>query len=263
MMPLRHPNQGRLPLLECIELRDVTFTYPTAERPALFNVSLKIAARTTVGFVGRTGAGKTTLVDIIIGLLAPQQGEIEVDGIRITADNIRDWQQSIGYVPQHIFLADDTIASNIAFGVSPKKIDMEIVESASRNADLHEFIVDELPQGYATRVGERGVRLSGGQRQRIGIARALYHDPDVLVLDEATSALDNVTESVVMRAVRNLAHSKTILIIAHRLSTVRVCDQLFLLEHGKLKSVGTYDDLRKRDKAFSKLAAQETFLPRA
>jgi ABC-type multidrug transport system fused ATPase/permease subunit len=247
-------SRKSLPLRDCIDLHGITFTYPTAERPTLVDISLKIGARTTVGFIGRTGAGKTTLVDVILGLLEPQQGEVKVDGTLLTAENIRDWQQAIGYVPQVIFLTDDTVAGNIAFGVPPHKVDMQAVERASRIAELHEFVTQELPREYATMVGERGVRLSGGQRQRVGIARALYHDPDVLVLDEATSALDNLTERAVMDAVRNLTHQKTVLIIAHRLSTVRACDQLLLLERGRLKAVGTYDDLLKADKAFRQMA---------
>jgi ABC-type multidrug transport system fused ATPase/permease subunit len=259
-LPLQDSTR-RLSLHESIELQRVTFTYPKAERPALDDISLQIPVRTAVGFVGRTGAGKTTLVDTIIGLLEPQQGEVKVDGTRIVANNVRDWQQAIGYVPQHIFLADDTLAANIAFGVAPHKIDMQTVERVSRIAELHSFVMQETPLGYMTRVGERGVRLSGGQRQRIGIARALYHDPDVLVFDEATSALDNLTERAVIDAMRNLAQQKTILIIAHRLSTVRACDQLFLLDHGQLKAVGNYDELVESDKTFSQMAAQESLQP--
>jgi ABC-type multidrug transport system fused ATPase/permease subunit len=183
-----------------------------------------------------------------------------IDGTVIEAHNVREWQQTIGYVPQHIFLADDTVAANIAFGVPPNKIDMQTVERVARIAELHSFVAEELPQGYMTRVGERGVRLSGGQRQRIGIARALYHEPEVLVFDEATSALDNLTERAVMDAMQNLTHQKTILIIAHRLSTVRACDQLLLLDHGKIKAVGTYDELVKADKAFFQ-AEQEYLQP--
>ena len=243
-----------LPLRQRLELRNVTYTYPNAERPALSNLSLTIPAKSTVGFVGSTGAGKTTIVDVILGLLEPQKGEIVVDGVSITSENYHCWRQSIGYVPQHIFLADESVAANIALGAPPNKIDMQAVEEAARVAELHDFVIRELPQEYQTKVGERGVRLSGGQRQRIGIARALYHDPDVLLLDEATSALDNITERAVIDAVRNLAHRKTILIIAHRLTTVRICDELFLLERGRLKAQGTYSDLRKADREFRQMA---------
>jgi ABC-type multidrug transport system fused ATPase/permease subunit len=255
-------RKDRLPLRDQIQLRDITFTYPKADRASLQDISLTIASRTTVGFVGSTGSGKTTLVDVVLGLLAPQQGELTVDGTLITADNVGAWQQAIGYVPQQIFLADETVAGNIAFGVPPHEIDMKAVECAARIANLHDFIMDELPQKYETKVGERGVRLSGGQRQRVGIARALYHDPDVLVLDEATSALDNLTERAVMDAVHNLSHQKTVLIIAHRLSTVQTCDRLFLLDHGRLKAVGTYDELLKADPAFRRMASHEEFQER-
>jgi ABC-type multidrug transport system fused ATPase/permease subunit len=208
-----------------------------------------------VGFVGATGAGKSTLVDVILGLLEPQKGEILIDGRPLGRENIRAWQRAIGYVPQHNFLVNDTVAANIAFGVSPEKIEMPAVELASRYAELHEFVENELPQGYNTVIGERGVRLSGGQRQRIAIARALYNDPDVLVLDEATSALDNLTEKAIMDALRNLSHVKTILLIAHRLSTVRACDHIFLLAHGRLKSTGTFEELLAHDGNFKKLAS--------
>ncbi len=230
-------------LRERLELVDLHYGYPQSERSALTGLGLCIPARSTVGIVGGTGAGKTTAVDLILGLLTPRQGAILVDGEPITAANLRAWQDSIGYVPQQIFLTDDSVASNIAFGITPDKIDHAAVERAARIAELHEFVVEELPQGYATLVGERGVRLSGGQRQRIGIARALYHDPDVLIMDEATSALDNVTERAVMDAVHNIGHAKTIILIAHRLSTVRECDTIFMLEHGRLVAQGSYDQL--------------------
>jgi ABC-type multidrug transport system fused ATPase/permease subunit len=242
------------PLRERLELRDVTYTYPRSDRPALAGVTLSIPARTTVGFVGATGAGKTTIVDVILGLLEPQYGRVLADGIPICRDNVRAWQQAIGYVPQHNFLINDTVAANIAFGVPPHKIDMRAVERASRYAELHAFVTDQLPQDYQTIIGERGTRLSGGQRQRIAIARALYHDPDVLVLDEATSALDNVTERAIMDALHNLAHVKTILLIAHRMSTVRACDCIFFLADGRLEAVGSFDELLMQDAGFEKLA---------
>jgi ABC-type bacteriocin/lantibiotic exporter with double-glycine peptidase domain len=243
-----------LPLHRQLELRGVTYAYPNATRPALDDISLSIAARTTIGFVGATGAGKTTLVDVVLGLLEPQNGEILVDGTSIHPNHVRAWQRSIGYVPQQIFLADDTVAGNIAFGVPREKIDMQAVERAAKCAELHAFVLEGLPHGYQTEVGERGVRLSGGQRQRIGIARALYHDPEVLVFDEATSALDNLTERAVMDAIHNLTHVKTILVIAHRLSTVRPCEQIFFLERGRLRAVGTYDQLLAGDPIFQGLA---------
>jgi ABC-type multidrug transport system fused ATPase/permease subunit len=217
-------------------------------------LALEIPAFTTVGLVGATGSGKTTTVDIILGLLEPQAGQLRVDGAPITAENRRAWQRSLGYVPQQIFLADDTVAANIAFGIPKNQIDREAVERAARIANLHDFVTLEMPQGYSTVVGERGIRLSGGQRQRIGIARALYHRPQVLILDEATSALDNLTEQAVMEAVHALGHEITIILIAHRLSTVRDCDHIYLLEKGQLTAQGTYDELVAGNKRFRRMA---------
>ena len=177
--------------------------------------------------------------------------DIEIDGIDLTNRNLRSWQRSLGYVPQHIYLADDTIAANIAFGVDPKDINQEAVEKASKIAKLHDFVKSELPQQYNTKIGERGIRLSGGQRQRIGIARALYKNPKVLILDEATSALDNNTEKAVMDAVINLNKEITIILIAHRLSTVKKCDKIYFLDKGELKAQGNYDELIKINKNFS------------
>lgn len=226
-----------------IELRDIFYTYPKTELPILKDFNLKIKAKTTVALVGSTGAGKTTIIDLILGLLIPEEGELLVDDIPITENNMRAWQSGIGYVSQHIFLFDDTVKGNIALGIPEEEIDMAAVESAARVAELHDFVIDEMPQGYDTMVGERGVRLSGGQRQRIGIARALYIDPEVLILDEATSALDNLTERAVMDSVHTLGKKKTIILIAHRLTTVRGCDTIFFLEHGRLVASGTYDEL--------------------
>lgn len=223
-----------MPLRRAIELRDVSFAYPNAERPALREITLTIPMHATVGIVGKTGAGKSTLVDLILGLLEPQEGRLLVDGAPIGPHNVRAWQRSIGYVPQSIFLADESIASNIAFGTPPEQINIAAVERAARMASLHEFVASELPQGYDTPIGERGVRLSGGQRQRVGIARALYHDPEVLVLDEATSALDTLTEQAVMESVRSLSRRKTIILIAHRLTTVEECDVVFVVDNGHL-----------------------------
>ncbi|MCF8095710.1 MAG: ABC transporter ATP-binding protein/permease [Desulfobacteraceae bacterium] len=247
-------RKSRLHLNQNLELREISYRYPGAERLAINRLSLTIQAFQTVGFVGATGSGKTTTVDLILGLLRPEEGRVVMDGTELTGERVRQWQRSLGYVPQHIFLADDTVAANIAFGLPEKDIDRETVERAARIANLHEFVVNELPQGYQTHVGERGVRLSGGQRQRIGIARALYHDPDVLILDEATSALDNLTEQVVMEAVHNLASRKTIILIAHRLSTVRSCDCIFMLEHGSLVASGRYDELLESSESFRAMA---------
>lgn len=232
-----------MPFETAIELDGVTFAYPNAERPTLKDIDLTIKAHSTIGFVGRTGAGKSTIVDLILGLLEPQQGTLKIDGTVIDRTNVRAWQRAVGYVPQHIFLADESIAANIAFGLPPEEIDPAAVERAARMAMLHDFVVSELPEGYDTEVGERGVRLSGGQRQRLGIARALYHDPAVLVLDEATSALDTVTEKAVMEAVKHLSHSKTIIMIAHRLTTVADCDLVVEMDAGAIARVGAVDEV--------------------
>jgi ABC-type multidrug transport system fused ATPase/permease subunit len=243
-----------LPLTQAITLSQVSYCYPNALHPALKGIDLTIPAHSKVGFVGATGSGKTTTVDVILGLLEPQEGALNIDGEPITAANRRQWQRAIGYVPQHIYLADDSVAANIAFGVKAKDIDLQAVERAAKIANVHEFVVTDLPQGYATTVGERGVRFSGGQRQRIGIARALYHNPQVLILDEATSALDNLTEQAVMEAVNNLGHDITIILIAHRLSTVRQCDQIYLLERGEVKASGTYEQLTASNQQFKAMA---------
>ena len=226
-----------------IKLNHINYNYPNASRTALDDINLKIPVLSTVGLVGTTGSGKTTTVDIILGLLEPHKGTLEVDGQVIGKKNRRAWQNTIGYVPQQIFLSDDTITANIAFGVDAKKINKKEIERAAKIANLHDFVINELPQKYETNVGERGVRLSGGQRQRIGIARALYNNPKVLILDEATSALDNLTEQAVMEAVNNIGKKITIIIIAHRLSTVKKCDIIFLLEKGKLRAQGTFEKL--------------------
>lgn len=226
-----------------IELRGIKYRYPGSSEFALKSVDIVIPAQKQVGLVGATGSGKSTTVDLILGLLRPLSGELLVDGLAVTQRNMRAWQQCIGYVPQQIFLTDDTVASNIAFGLQPEERDMEAVIKAAKIANLHEFVMNQLPDGYNTKVGERGVRLSGGQRQRIGIARALYRDPDVIVLDEATSALDNLTEKAVMEAVDNLSGKKTIIMIAHRLSTVQNCDVIYLMNRGRVEDQGSFEDL--------------------
>jgi ABC-type multidrug transport system fused ATPase/permease subunit len=236
--------------------KDVHFTYPSAEQPTLTGLSLTIAARSTVGIVGGTGAGKTTVIDLILGLLTPGAGEIQVDEQAVTRETRRAWQKSLGYVPQTIFLTDNTVTANIAFGLPAEEIDMARVENAARIANLHDFVIADLPQGYATLVGERGIRLSGGQRQRIGIARALYHDPDVLVLDEATSALDNLTERAVMEAVHNLGGRKTVIMVAHRLTTVKECDKIIVLERGRVVGEGSYAQLVADNDTFRRMAGE-------
>jgi len=226
-----------------IKLKNVHYDYPNSSRTALKNINIDINVKTTVGIIGSTGSGKTTTIDIILGLLEPKFGQLEVDGKIISSQNLRSWQNSIGYVPQHVYLADDTIAKNIAFGLESHEINLEAIQKASRIANLHEFVTNELTEQYQTSIGERGVRLSGGQRQRIGIARALYHEPKILILDEATSSLDNQTEKVVMDAVNNLGKDLTIIIIAHRLSTVRKCDVIFKLDKGEIVGEGTFSEI--------------------
>ncbi len=243
-----------LQLRDAIALHNVTYKYPSAERPAVNAVSLSIAANTTVAFVGPTGSGKSTTADILLGLLRPAQGELLVDGMAIQPESESAWRRSVGYVPQQIFLVDGSIAENIAFGIPTRDIDRVAVERAGVIANLHDFVMRDLPLGYDTEIGERGVRLSGGQRQRIGIARALYRDPSVLIMDEATSALDNLTEHAVMEAVHNLSRRKTIILIAHRLSTVRNCDCIFMLEDGVVTGSGTYDELVEQHERFRAMA---------
>ena len=213
---------------------------------------MSISVKNTIGFVGATGSGKTTVVDIILGLLEAQNGTLEIDGKVINKQNSQSWQRTIGYVPQHIYLSDDTVAANIAFGLNPGDINKEEIQKVSKIASLHDFVTNELPNKYETTIGERGVRLSGGQRQRIGIARALYFNPQVLILDEATSALDNITEKHVMDSINKLSKDKTIILIAHRLSTVKKCDKIFLFEKGELKNEGTFDELIKINENFKK-----------
>lgn len=228
---------------EVLTLEEVSYQYPNAPSLALDRVSMSIRKGTSAGFIGGSGAGKSTLVDVILGLLTPGGGRVKIDGADIQT-NLRGWQDQVGYVPQSIFLTDDTLRRNVAFGLADHQIDDAAVARAIRAAQLDDFVAT-LPNGLNTLVGERGVRLSGGQRQRIGIARALYHDPAVLVLDEATSALDTTTEQGVMEAVDALHGNKTLLIIAHRLSTVEHCDRLYRLEKGGIVEEGSFESVTK------------------
>ena len=253
-LPPRSSKDAALVPARAISLSDVCYTYPGAAQPALQGLKLTIPARTTVGFVGSSGAGKSTLVDLLLGLLQPEAGAIRIDDTPLTKNNVRQWQAALGYVPQHIFLADQSVAANIALGLPDKQIDHQAVERAAKLANLHEFVTNDLPQGYDTEIGERGVRLSGGQRQRIGIARALYRDPGVLFFDEATSALDNTTERAVMEAIHNLSGAKTIILVAHRLSTVKPCDRIFVLDGGRIAEHGTYEELSNAGTHFHRLA---------
>lgn len=237
-----------------LELRNINFSYPNTSKPILNALSFSIPVNTTVGFVGTTGAGKTTLVDLILGLLAPDQGEILLDGKLITQENLKHWQRKIGYVPQAIYLSDDTIVNNIAFGVLKSEINMQAVENAARIANIHSFIMNDLDKQYQTIVGDRGIRLSGGQRQRIGIARALYHNPEILVLDEATSSLDTVTEDAILDAIHELSRKKTIIIIAHRISTLTECDVIHVLRDGNIATSDSYHELIKSCDQFKSMA---------
>ena len=229
----------------------MSFQYDNINQDVLKNVSLRIPKGEKIGFVGPTGSGKTTLINLIMGLLEPAEGTLSVDGTPIDTDSLADWQRRIGYVPQEIFLFDDTLAHNIAFG---QAIDKDRLRAACKTAQIDAFIENELAGGYETYIGEGGVRLSGGQQQRIGLARALYRQPEVLVLDEATSALDNVTESHVVEAILEHLPNVTILMIAHRISTVQRCDRLFVLDRGEIIDHGSYDHLLESSSTFRDLA---------
>ncbi|NJM64419.1 MAG: ABC transporter ATP-binding protein [Acaryochloris sp. RU_4_1] len=224
-----------------IVLDQINYCYPEAAANSLTDVSLTIHRGESIALIGKSGAGKTTLVDVLLGLLIPQSGDIKVDDLSVY-NALRSWQNLIGYIPQSIFLTDDTIERNIAFGVADDDIDPQRLDKAIRSAQLSELIV-QLPEGIQTMVGERGVLLSGGQRQRIGIARALYHEREILVLDEATSALDNETESLISEALRELGGTKTMIIIAHRLTTVEHCDRIYEMDQGKIVKQGSYQDV--------------------
>jgi ABC-type multidrug transport system fused ATPase/permease subunit len=236
-----------------IELKHIQFTYPGKDEPALRDLTMTIGVNKVIGLVGPSGSGKSTAIDILLGLINPESGELLIDGEPITKQQIRAWQNSLGFVPQSIFLADSSIRENIAFGLPPESVDEESVQRAATMAHLDELL-EELPDGLNTRVGERGVQLSGGQRQRIGIARALYHDAEVLILDEATSALDGITEKLIMNAIHDFSGKKTIIMIAHRLATVKQCDQIYLMEAGKVVDSGTYGELNDRNTTFQRMA---------
>jgi ABC-type multidrug transport system fused ATPase/permease subunit len=252
--PLDRGDTLRMQFENEIKLENIVFSYPNTNRDIVRDQSLVIKNNTSIALVGSTGCGKTTFIDIILGLLEAQSGAIYIDGVEINDTNRKSWQKNLGYVPQSIYLTDDTIRNNIAFGIDPKKIDNEAVIQAAKIANIHDFVADELSEGYNTIIGERGIRLSGGQRQRIGIARAVYHDPSVLILDEATSALDSLTENAIMDAIKNLSHKKTLIMIAHRITTVKGCDVIYLMEKGIIVDHGHYDDLYQRNVSFRKMA---------
>lgn len=235
-----------------IELTSVAFTYPEASAPAVDGISMSIAKGTKVAFVGPSGSGKTTLVDIIMGLLEADSGEILIDNVPLNQQRYSSWRGLIGYVPQDVFLYNDTIANNIAFGL--EKADDQLIRKAAKMAQISTFVETQLPDQYDTQIGERGTRLSGGQRQRLGLARALYRQPSLLVLDEATSALDNVTEGEVVKAIHEELPHVTILMIAHRISTVVRCDKLYLIDRGKIVAAGDYQSLLEQSEQFQQLA---------
>lgn len=241
------------PLKQSITFKDVIFTYPGKTQPALDNINLVISANTTIGIVGPSGSGKSTLIDVILGLISPDEGELFIDNQAVGEKTIRSWQDKIGFVSQSIFLSDSSIAQNVAFGLAVEKIDIEKVRQAITLAHLDELL-KSLEHGLDTQVGERGVQLSGGQRQRIGIARALYHDAEILIFDEATSALDGITERMIMQAIDEFSGSKTIIMIAHRLKTIERCDEIFFIDHGKLIQKGTYQQLLESNEDFARMA---------
>ena len=233
-------------------LKNITFNFTEKKFFTINNVSLTIKPNTSVGFVGKSGSGKSTIIDIITGLIEPQQGEITIDGIPLNKKNLRTWQNKIGIVPQAIFLLEGSVAENVAFGISHDLIDHQQVKKALKLAYLEEWL-SGLENGIHTKVGERGIQLSGGQRQRIAIARSLYYEPDVLIFDEATSALDRITEKTIMNSIDDFSGKKTLIMISHRLTTVQKCDQIFIIDKGAIIDSGTYQELLKKNEQFKKM----------
>jgi ATP-binding cassette subfamily B protein len=248
------PAPPPLQFKDAIRFDSVRFRYLDNGPWVINDINLTIPKGSRVGFVGATGGGKSTTIDLLMGLLKPTEGRIVVDGQTISGERLRAWQRAIAHVPQSIFLADTTLAENIALGVPKNDIDMEKVKHATRQAQIADFIENQA-EGYDAFVGERGIRLSGGQRQRIGIARALYKDASVLVFDEATSSLDNQTEQAVMNSIEGLHRDLTILIIAHRLTTVQRCDLIVELANGRVVAQGPYEELMERSLSFRKMAS--------
>ena len=242
-----HPKQQIL-------IENVTFKYEAKDKPVLNELYMDIPINSTVGIVGPSGSGKSTLIDILLGLIQPHEGHLKIDNIIIDNKNLRSWQNRIGFVAQSIFLSDRTFAENVAFGISKDQINFDRVKKALEMAHLDD-LVDSLENGINTNVGERGVQLSGGQRQRVGIARALYHEADVLIFDEATSSLDGITEQMIMEAINKFSGQKTIILIAHRLKTVKDCDKLFFINNGQVTDSGTYDELIETNVDFKKMAS--------
>jgi ATP-binding cassette, subfamily B, bacterial PglK len=255
---VKETNEVSISFKEKLEISELSFQYENSEKLVLDKLNLVVYPNTTVGIVGSTGSGKTTLVDIILGLLIQKSGSIFIDGLNLDKKTFHGWQEKIGYVPQSIYLTDDTIEANIAFASPSNEIDNDMIVKAAKMANLHEFITS-LPDQYKTFVGERGVRLSGGQIQRIGIARALYDNPSVLILDEATSSLDNVTENIIMGSIGDLSHKKTIIMIAHRLSTLKECDVIHFMNNGKVIESGTYEYLVNNSMEFKKMTKNSNY----
>jgi HlyD family secretion protein len=245
-------DEKKLNFSKSLVLSNITFKYPKKEKSAIENISMSILPNQLIGFVGESGSGKSTLADLIIGLITQNSGEILIDGVNLGSANLRTWQNGIGYVPQSIFLADASIAENIAFGVKLEDIDFQQINKVIKLSNLDDT-VSKLTNGVNTIIGEQGVQLSGGQRQRIAIARALYQDPNILVFDEATSALDGLTEKSIMQSIKALSKTKTIILIAHRLNTVKDCNQIFLFNNGKLVDSGSYEELKNSNSEFHKM----------
>tara|TARA_B100001059_G_scaffold130161_1_gene130156 strand:+ start:2940 stop:4751 length:1812 start_codon:yes stop_codon:yes gene_type:complete len=245
-------NSLKINFQKYISLFNISFNYPGKSKIAIENLTMKIPAKSVVGIVGPSGSGKSTLMDIILGLISPQKGFIKIDDKPLKNENIFNWQKSIGFVAQSIFLSEGSIAENIAFGLPNNEIDFNKINETLKLANLEE-LVNSLENGVHTKVGERGVQLSGGQRQRIGIARALYHQTEVFIFDEATSSLDGITEKSIMNAINNFIGTKTIIIVAHRLKTIKNCDIIFFIENGKLIDQGTYDELIVKNTNFKKM----------
>lgn len=251
-------KSDKINIQNSLELRSINFKYPNTNKNTLEDINIEISKNSITAFIGFTGSGKTTILDIILGLLKPQKGQLLIDNKPLLLKEISSWQNSLGYVPQNIFLTDESVASNIAFGLDKDEQDIEKIKKVAKIAQIDQFIMNELPFNYDTFVGERGVRLSGGQMQRIGIARALYNDPKILILDEATSALDNITENKVMNSLLKLNADLTIIMIAHRLTTVEKCNKIYLIDKGKIIASGKYEEIYKKSALFRKMNRKQS-----
>jgi HlyD family secretion protein len=247
-----HLSGEKIKLDHSVEIKNLVFSYPNSKAPILNHLNLVIPAGRSVALVGPSGSGKSTAIDILLSLLDPTNGDILIDGKKLDSSMRRSWQNAIGYVPQHVYLQDATFLENIAFGIPADKVNMDRLKNAAQLAKLDQFI-ESRPNGYQTRIGERGVQLSGGQRQRIGIARALYNEASILVFDEATSALDGITENEIMDSINELVGERTIIMVAHRLSTVKSCHTIYLIDSGKVTSSGTYEELKSNSLVFQNM----------